>query len=132
MTEALESVCSEVVNVLRTVDGIDQVPLNPTSVQSYTTFGLVYPNSGTTEATPTGTRRSMHVIAIDLLSKNIDIARAMATLKPFVDPLRLWRRSGRRLSLPDERREDFGELMSDIYLHYIGKGKGTIQGVPAR
>src|SRR5690349_18989596 len=87
--QALEFVCSEVVNVLRTVDGIDQVPLNPTSVQSCTTFGLVYPNSGTTEATPTGTRRSMHVIAIDLLTKNIDIARAMAQLKPFVDTVSL-------------------------------------------
>jgi len=53
---------------------------------SYTTFGLVYAFNGTyTMGSPTGTKRGMHNIAIDILTKEIDIARVIAKMKPFID-----------------------------------------------
>ena len=85
MTQGLDNVITEIVGILRNVSGIDSVPLNPPSVVSYATFGLVYPSSGNIVATPTGSRRSLHNIAIDVLTKDIDIARSIATLRPLID-----------------------------------------------
>lgn len=86
MSEAAESAISEIVNVLRTVDGINQVPLNPPSVVSVETFGLVYPGNGKyTAGAPTGTKRGLHNISVDILTKNIDPARCIAKMKPFID-----------------------------------------------
>jgi hypothetical protein len=87
MPGALETCISEVVAVVRGVSGIQNVPLNPPSVMSYSTFGLVYPSSGTFGIGPIGTRRGLHSVAIDILTKDVDIARSMATLKPMVDSL---------------------------------------------
>jgi len=78
MAEAAESAISEIINVLRTVSGIENVPLNPPSVMSYATFGLVYPFSGSY-------KRGMHNIAIDILTKEIDIARSIERMKPLID-----------------------------------------------
>ena len=86
MAQAAESAISEIITVLRTVDGIDNVPLNPPSVMSYSTFGLVYPFTGSfTMGAPTGTKRALHNIAIDVLTKNIDIARVIREMKPYID-----------------------------------------------
>jgi hypothetical protein len=87
MPEALETCISEIVSVIRGVSGIQNVPLNPPSVMSYATFGLVYPSSGTFGIGPIGTNRGLHSIAIDILTKDVDIARSMAKLKPLVDPV---------------------------------------------
>jgi len=86
MAEAAESAISEIINVLRTVSGIENVPLNPPSVMSYATFGLVYPFSGSyTMGSPTGTKRECTNIAIDILTKEIDIARSIERMKPLID-----------------------------------------------
>ncbi len=89
MAEAVETACEEIVNVLRGVSGLENVPLNPPSVMSYSTFGLVYPFSGTFVIAPVGTRRGLHNIAIDILTKDVDIARSIAKLKPFIDTVSL-------------------------------------------
>ncbi len=88
MTQALENAISEVVNVLRTVSPFDQpnqVPVNPPSMMSYTTFAITYPYTGRIDIGPTGTRRALHNIAIDVLTKDTDLARSMERLKPLVD-----------------------------------------------
>lgn len=86
MTEAAESAIAEIVNVLRTVNGIKNVPLNPGSVMSYSTFGLVYPGTGTfSMGSPTGTKLGLHNISIDVLTKNMDFARCIAEMKPYID-----------------------------------------------
>lgn len=86
MTQPAESAIEEIITVLRTVDGIENVPLNPPSVMSYKTFGLVYPANGTyTAGAPTGTKRGLHNISIDILTVNIDPARCIAQMKPFLD-----------------------------------------------
>lgn len=88
--QAVEKAVREVVNVLRTVSPFtqpNQVPINPTSVQSYSTFAITYPFSGSFDASPVGTRKGLHNIAIDALTKEIDIARATATMKPLIDTI---------------------------------------------
>ena len=56
MTEPVDNACNEIVAILRNVSGIQNVPINPPSVMSYSTFGLVYPFTGIFEAAPTGTK----------------------------------------------------------------------------
>jgi hypothetical protein len=85
MAQSLDTCITAIVGILRNVSGIDNVPLNPPSVMSYSTFGLVYPSSGNLVATPTGTRRGLHNIAIDVLTKDTDIARAIGRLRPLID-----------------------------------------------
>lgn len=86
MTEPTEGVIAEIINALREVEGIDNVPLNPGSVMSYPTFGLVYPGNGTFVAgAPTGTKRGLHNISVDVLTKNIDFARCIREMKPYID-----------------------------------------------
>jgi len=95
--EPTEGVISNLVTVLRTVQGIDNVPLNPLSVMSYTTFGLVYPFTGNFNfGSPAGTKRGLHNIAIDILTKDIDIARTFSKMKPFIDTVAL--KLGRQVS----------------------------------
>lgn len=85
MTEPLDNACNKIVDVLRTVSGVGQIPYNPTSVQSYSLFGLVYPSDGNFLVNPLGTKKGLHNIAIDFLTKEIDPARAMANIKPYID-----------------------------------------------
>ena len=85
MTEALEKCCSEIVTVLRNTGSFGQVPLNPPTTISYSEFALVYPFSGSSKITDTGTRMFLHNIAIDVLTKDTDLARAIAKVKPFID-----------------------------------------------
>jgi len=86
--QALEKCIREIVNVIRTVSPFtqpNQVPVNPTSVQSYSTFAITYPFSGGIDTGPTGSRKMLHNIAVDVLTKEIDIARAIAPVKPLID-----------------------------------------------
>lgn len=85
MTQPLENACNKIVDVLRTVQGVGQVPYNPTSTQSYALFGLVYPSDGTFVVNPLGTKKGLHNISIDFLTREMDPARAMATIKPYID-----------------------------------------------
>lgn len=83
--QALENACVEIVNVLRNVDGFGQVPLNPPTVVSYSMFAVVYPFSGNVQIGEVGTRMYLHNIAIDILTKDTDLARAIEKVKPFLD-----------------------------------------------
>src|SRR5574339_958952 len=85
MTQALENACEKIVGVLRNVSGIQNVPLNPPSVMSYSTFGLVYPYTGAINVGPIGSRKALHNISIDILSKDVDIARTIKALKQLID-----------------------------------------------
>jgi hypothetical protein len=85
----VNSAINQIVAVLRTVSGIENVPLNPPSVMSYTTFGLVYPSTGTFDANPTGTKKGLHNIAIDILSRDMDKANVINKIKPFIDSVSL-------------------------------------------
>ncbi len=87
MTEALESAVSAIVAVLANVSGLRQVPVNPPETMNVETFAIVYPLSGTISIGPIGTRRALHTIAIDLLTKRTDLARNIATLKPLIDTI---------------------------------------------
>lgn len=86
MSEAAESAISEIINILKEVPGIKNVPLNPPSVMSYSTFGLVYPFTGNFGmGEPTGTKLGLHNVAIDVLTTKLDFARAIAQMKPYID-----------------------------------------------
>jgi hypothetical protein len=85
MTQALEGAVDAIVAVLRSVSGLKQVPINPPENISVDTFAIVYPFSGSVEISPIGTRRMLHVIAVDILTRRTDLARNIAALKPLVD-----------------------------------------------
>lgn len=85
MPEPFEGAINRIIAVLRTVSGIENVPLNPPSVMSYQTFGLVYPSTGTFDASPTGTKKGLHTLSVDILSKDMDKARVIEKIKPFID-----------------------------------------------
>ena len=85
----INSAIDQIVAVLRTVSGIENVPINPPSVMSYSTFGLVYPSTGVFDASPTGTKKGLHNLAVDILSKDMDKAKVIERIKPFVDSIPL-------------------------------------------
>lgn len=83
--QALETAISEIVNVLRTVEGVKNVPINPPETQPYETFIVVYPFSGSYNIGPIGDRKGLHQISVDVLVKRTDIAKNISTLKPLID-----------------------------------------------
>ena len=85
MSEPFDGAINRVIAVLRTVSGIKNVPLNPPSVMSYSTFGLVYPSTGQFDASPTGTKKGLHTLSVDILSKDMDKALVINKIKPFID-----------------------------------------------
>ena len=90
--QALEKCVREVTTILRTVSPFtnsNQVPVNPPETQSYTMFAITYPFSGVIDLGPTGTRKSLHSIAVDVLRKRVDLARDIEALKPLIDTVPL-------------------------------------------
>jgi len=90
MTQPLDACINQVVAVLRTVSPFthsNQVPINPTSIQSYSDFVLVYPSTGTFTVNPLGTKKALHNISVDAFTKNMDPARAISTIKPWIDTI---------------------------------------------
>ena len=85
MTQSLENACSEIVTVLRNTGAFGQVPLNPPSMISYSEFALVYPSNGNVTIGAVGTREGLNNIAIDILTKNTDLARAINRIIPMID-----------------------------------------------
>lgn len=85
----IESAIVQITGVLRTVSGIENVPLNPPSVMSYSLFILVYPSTGTFDASPTGTKKGLHNLAVDFLTKDMDKAKTIERIKPYVDSIPL-------------------------------------------
>ncbi len=83
--QPLENACMEVVEVLRNTGAFGQVPLNPPSMISYSEFALVYPSSGNMQIGEVGTRMNLHNIAIDILTKNTDLQRAISRIMPIID-----------------------------------------------
>lgn len=85
MTEALEGAISAIVNVLSGVSGLRDVPVNPPESIGADTFAVVYPMSGTINIGPIGSRKALHVIAVDVLTTRTDLARDIQKLKPYID-----------------------------------------------
>lgn len=122
MPQPFESAINQIVAVLRTVSGLESVPLNPPSVMSYATFGLVYPSTGTIDASPTGTKKSLHNLAIDILTKDMDKARTIERIKPFVDsvPVALIRQiSYDTNGNPGQRFGNTIQTFEDIFYNFI-------------
>lgn len=85
MTEALESAVNQIVTVLSGVSGLKEVPVNPPEGISLDTYAVVYPQSGVVNVGPTGSRKTLHVIAVDVLTRRTDLARDFAIVKPLID-----------------------------------------------
>lgn len=131
MPQPLENAISQIVNVLRTVSGIKNVPLNPPSTISYDTFILVYPSTGVMDASPTGTKKGLHDLAIDALSTDMDKARTLERLKPFLDtiPLALLRQvSFDTNGNPGQRFNNTIETFESLTYSFIPQG--DYGGVP--
>ena len=87
MTAAIVTAITEIVTVLRGVSGLKNVPINPPEQMNYDTYAVVYPERGSIDVAPIGTRESLHNIAIDVLTTRTDLARDMARLEPFLDTI---------------------------------------------
>lgn len=85
MTQALDLACTKIAQELAKVTGLKNVPINPPETESYDTFAVVYPYSGTYSVGPVGTRKGLHSIAIAILTRRTDLARDLARLKPLLD-----------------------------------------------
>jgi hypothetical protein len=85
MTEALDNACTKIAQTLANVAGLKSVPINPPETMSYDTFAVVYPSSGVYNIGPVGTRKGLHNIAVDILTRRVDLARDLARLKPLID-----------------------------------------------
>lgn len=85
MAQAIETAIEEIVNVLSDVAGMKKVPINPPEQMNYDLFAVVYPESGSVDVSPIGTRESLHMIAVDVLTVRSDLARDIARVKPFID-----------------------------------------------
>jgi hypothetical protein len=87
MTQPIEDAVSAVVTAVKTVTGITQVPVNPPDTVNVATFAVVYAKAGVINNGVIGTKKALHSIAVDVLTKRTDLARDMATIKPFIDLL---------------------------------------------
>ena len=85
MTASIVTAITEIVGVLRAVSGLKNVPINPPEQMNYDTYAVVYPEQGSVDVAPIGTRESLHNIAIDVLTTRTDLARDMARIIPFLD-----------------------------------------------
>lgn len=88
MTQRIEDVCTSVVTILRTVSALKQVPIDPPDTVSVDTFAVVYPGNGIITNGVVGTKKSLHNIVVDVLTKRTDLARDMARVKPFIDTIK--------------------------------------------
>lgn len=85
MTQNIEDVCSAVVVILKTVTALKQVPIDPPDTVNVDTFAVVYAGSGMITNGVVGTKKSLHNIVIDALTKRTDLARDLARVKPLID-----------------------------------------------
>ena len=85
MTEKIESALSAVVGIVATVTGIQQVPVNPPDTISAATVALVYAQSGVIDNGVVGTKKALHIFAVDVLTQRTELARDLARVKPFLD-----------------------------------------------
>lgn len=95
---------TQIMNVISSLTGIHQAPVNPNETQNDFPFAVGYLASGNLGAGATGTRKSLYNIVIDLLTRRINLPDDLATLDPFIDsiPLALIQQvsgNGQRFSL---------------------------------
>jgi len=88
MTQNIEDVCSAVVVILKTITALKQVPIDPPDTVNVDTFAVVYAGSGMITNGVVGTKKSLHNIVVDVLTKRTDLARDMARIKPFIDTVK--------------------------------------------
>lgn len=80
---------AQIMNVIANVAGIHQAPTNPNETQNDFPFAVGYLASGNLGAGPTGTRKSLYNIVIDLLTRRINLPDDLALLDPFIDSIPL-------------------------------------------
>lgn len=89
MAQALESALTQINTVVAGVTGIRQshnyAPENPSAWPA----AVIFPQSGSVNASPQGARRSLHNINIDLLvpEQSSNLARQLELLYPFLDTI---------------------------------------------
>jgi hypothetical protein len=85
MTQPVENVVTAVVALIDGVAGLQQVPVNPPETVNVATYALVYAENGNIDNGVVGSKKALHNISIDVLTKRTDLARDMGRIKPFVD-----------------------------------------------
>lgn len=88
MTQPIEATCTAVVNILKAITALKQVPVDPPDTVNVDTFAVVYPGSGNITNGVVGTKKSLHNIVVDILTKRTDLARDMARVKALIDPVK--------------------------------------------
>ena len=87
MATNIENAVAAVASTVRAVTGILQVPVDPPDTVNVATFAVVYAQSGIIDNGVIGTKKALHNIAVDLLTKRTDLSRDMARVKPFIDTI---------------------------------------------
>lgn len=80
---------TQIMNVIAGLTGIHQAPTNPNETQNDFPFAVCYYASGNLGAGPTGTRKSLHNIVIDLLTNRMNLPADLEILDPFIDSIPL-------------------------------------------
>ena len=87
MANEIVTAISEIATVLRTVTALKNVQQYPPEQMNYDLYAVIYPNSGSVDVAPTGTRETLHNINIDVLRQRTDLARDMTALYPLIDSI---------------------------------------------
>lgn len=89
MTSEFVNAKTQIMLVVSNVSGIKQAPVNPGETQNDYPFAVGYMATGNLVAGAIGTRKSLYNIAIDLLTRRINLPDDLALLDPFVDSIPL-------------------------------------------
>ena len=87
MANEVVTAINEIAKVLRTVTALKNVQEYPPEQMNYDLYAVVYPNNGSIDISPTGTRETLHNINIDVLRQRTDLARDMMVLYPLIDSI---------------------------------------------
>lgn len=74
-----------IASVIAGVSGIHQAPTNPNETQNDFPVAIIYLQRGKLSTGPTGTRKSLYNINIDVMTPMLDINNDLAILDPFID-----------------------------------------------
>ena len=85
MANEIVTAINQIVTVLKTVTALKNVQGYPPEQMNYDLYAVVYPNNGSIDVAPVGTRETLHNINIDVLRQRTDLARDMTVLYPLID-----------------------------------------------
>ena len=87
MTQAFEDALTQIAIVVSSVNGIHQAPAHPTETFNDFPFAAIYLTTGNLGVGAIGTRKSLYNIAIDVLTRRINLPDDLALLNPFLDTI---------------------------------------------